>query len=83
MPKKLRRRRDKRRARGGPQRLVKREAGPLPQGLSPSLKQTPVAKSPMVITQETNRYVLSDIRRTAIIAGAIFIILIVLYFLLR
>lgn len=50
-----------------------------------SAREAPAAKPSITITQPTDRYryVASDLRRTGVIAGVFFVILIVLRFVLR
>jgi len=83
MTKRLRRRRAKRKAHS--KLPAVKEVSQYPQPLPVSSKEAPVAKSAVAVVEQAEhyRYVVSDLRRTAVIAGALFVILIVLYFLLR
>jgi len=85
MPKKSRKRRAKRRMRMTPKPLAVKEASQHPQPLPLPPKQAPVAKSSVMMAEQAahHRYVLSDLRRSLTISAVLFVLLIVLYFLLR
>jgi len=85
MPKKLRKSRVKHKARRRSKLLAAKEVTQRPPPLPLSSKQAPAAKSLVTTAEQTERYryVVADLKRTAVIAGAMFLLLIVLYFLLR
>ena len=85
MTKKSRKRRTKRRMRMTPKPLAVKEVNQRPQVLPLSPKQAPVARPPITVAERPERYqyVLSDLRRAAIIATVLFILLIALSFFLR
>jgi hypothetical protein len=85
MPKKSRKRRTKRRMRMTPKPLAVKEVNQRPQVLPPSPKQASVAKSPATMAEYAarHRYVRLELRRSLTIAAVLFVLLIVLYFLLR
>ena len=85
MPKKSRRNKLKRQRPANPQTLTVKEPSQSPQVIIFPSKQKARAKSPVTVEEQTNRYqyVLSDLRRSIILAVVILIILFVLYFLLR
>ena len=85
MPKKFRKSRVKHRTRSSRKPLTVKEASHSPQVLSISPKQAPEAESPATTVEQTARYryVRSEIRRSLTIAAVLFVLLIVLYFLLR
>jgi len=85
MPRKLRKRRPKHRARSSPQPVAVKEVGQRTQPLPSSSKGAPAAK-PAIPTAEQvarHRYALSDLRRSLVIGGFVLLLLFVLYFLLR
>jgi len=85
MSKKSRKSRVKHKTRSGRKPLAVKEVGQHPQPLPLSSKQALVAKSPVTTAEQPVRYpyVLSELRRSLTIAAVLFVLLIVLYFLLR
>jgi len=68
-----------------PKPLAVKEVNQHLQPLPLPPKQAPVAKSPVMMAEHAarHRYVLSELRRSLTIAAVLFVLLIVLYFLLR
>ena len=85
MSKKTRKRRAKYRARISPKLSGVKEVVQRPQQVNLSPKQATVAKTPIAMYQPSNRhaYVREDLKRTAIIAGPMFLLLIILHFFLH
>lgn len=84
-PRKSRKSRAKRKAQSGPKDLVATRIDPLPQSLSLPSRQAPVPKSRITEDQLADhyRYVRSDLKRLLIIAPAMFLLVIVLFFIAR
>lgn len=85
MPKKSRKSRAKYKAQRKLKPLAAREAVRHPESLPVLSKQMPAAKPPMTVAEATTRYryVIPELRRIGIIAGAMFLLLVVLSFFLR
>ncbi len=85
MPKKSQRRGVKRKTRSSRKPLAAKGVSQRMQSLPPPPKQAPVAKPPVTVVEQPVRYpyVLSELRRTAVIAGGILVLLVALYFILR
>ena len=85
MPKKSRKGRAKYKGRRRPKLARLNEVTQHPQALPLQSKEVPLAKSPITIGGRADRlrHVPQELRRIAIIAGALFVLLIVLYLLLR
>jgi hypothetical protein len=85
MTKKSRRSRLKHKRRGSPKPLAVKEAGQRPQSLPLPPKQAPAARPPITVAERSERYqyVLSDLKRALVIAGALLLLLIALSFFLR
>jgi len=85
MPKKYRKSRPKQKRRGKPQSLAVKEAGQSLQPLPALSEQASAAKSQVAADELAIRhqYVRSDLKRTFIIGGATFALLIILYFIFR
>ncbi len=85
MSKKSRKSRLKYKRQGHPQSLAVKEAGQSPQPLPVLPKQASAAKSPVRTAEQPVRYpyIVTDLKRIGITAGAIFTLLIILYFIFR
>lgn len=85
IPKKLRKGRAKNKIRSRPKPSAVKGVSQRRQSLPLPSKQAPAARSPIVTAErdERHRYVFSELKRGAIIGGALLILLIVLSILLR
>ena len=85
MPKKLRRSKARYKVRSGRRAAAVQEVGQRQQPLPLPAKETPLTRTSTMDGEgaERYRYVLSDLKRAAIIGGALLILLIVLSLLLR
>lgn len=85
MPKKTRRRRNKDIGHSGAKPLLPKGDGHSAHPPPPGALRIRAVSSALAATEQAERYkyVASDLKRTAIVAGVIFLLLILLYFLLR
>ena len=85
MTKKSRRSRLKHKKQSSRKPLAVKEAGQSRQVLPLSPKQAPAARPPITVAERSERYhyVLSDLKRALVIAGALLLLLIALSFFLR